>query len=78
MQTYQPATDSGTLAEGPRGRDAAAALKFFNGDLSHPLAHGYFGYEKRNVSSLCSKPEPSRASSGGSGQMLQMLGGVLS
>ncbi|KAJ8454346.1 hypothetical protein ONZ51_g13076 [Trametes cubensis] len=38
-------------------RDAAAALKFFDNDLNHPLAHGYFGYKKRNISSLCSKPE---------------------
>ncbi|KAI0327610.1 hypothetical protein GY45DRAFT_1100462 [Cubamyces sp. BRFM 1775] len=43
--------------EEENNRDAAAALKFFDNDLNHPLAHGYFVYKKGNVFSLCSKPE---------------------
>ena len=30
-------------------RDAKAARKFFNNDLTHPDAHGYFLYKKSGV-----------------------------
>lgn len=37
--------------------DAADALKFFENDLTHPRARGFFSYRKNNIVYLCQKPE---------------------
>lgn len=41
---------------GVSDRDASAALKFFNDDLSRADSHGYFFYKKSGTMRLMSKP----------------------